>query len=252
MRTKAPGRGFDIGAGVVGALLLAGCVALVLLLPVPDEVPSQFRVTFTDHTEDLVGQTQALDDLSNAESHKDFFFEVPHDNVFAVRLQLNFTDDIVASEPDRFKVEVYDAVGDFLPGTLYMSNLPAQADLENPGQYISQEKTADWVLSTERPKPADLIAVGGPATTEADVVAKLSADMGVPTAGKWRVRVDLVATGDCPLPAADSTPDELQRAAACRQEVGGEADPARHDVGNSFTVGVFSYTRFEVTAEKLG
>ncbi len=254
--SKRRGRIADISTGVVGLVLLVAAVLMLDILPVEDLPPNEFRVTFIPVTTNMTLQVHRL--TEDAQNY-DFIFNITEDDVYQIDLRLSFHDDIAASGPDQFRYEVYRNDGESADQPESLTNAPGR--LQNGTNNNFEAITANAAHSiTLTPKPQDAIVAAIPGATEQAVERELLAKNHLLTKGTWKVHVTLVVAGDCERPTASPTAptvpsaDEIARFADCLQEAraagNSEAD-SDQDFGNDFTVGVFSYTRFVVHAEKL-
>ncbi|MES2155082.1 MAG: hypothetical protein V4510_08105 [bacterium] len=245
----------DIATGLVGVMLIVGAVVLVDALPKTDYPPNQFKVSFTTATTNLTAQSHRL---SETEQNYDFSFEVTEDDVYQVDLMVNFTDDLKASLPDKFRYEIRRPDGEPAEtrGGILVNGL-AQLKAGSNTEYESTPASGFHSV-TMTPKPQDAIVKAIQGATASDVVQALEKKNHLLTKGTWKVHVTLDSAGDCPsvppptVPPSPPTDDDLKRISACQQDAqahGTAGNAGKEDTGNSFTVGVFSYTRFVVNAE---
>ncbi len=246
LRTGPPerkGQTLDLILGVLGALLLVGAVALVSTLPERDIILPQFRVTPVDALGEYPSRTGNLTDQAGT---VELEYQVPADNVHAVLVVLGFEDDVASSLTDTLRVELFDPLGNPVGGERIASTerpLPPVIEETGPLAYTAVHVSPRFLFSTA-PKPEEQIAPGLTEDETADEVKdRLEADAFQATAGMWRVRVSIVASGDCP----DQNEPDTQRVLSCRLETQGSGE----DPGNPFTIEKFEYTAFSLAVSEL-
>lgn len=244
------GLAWDVTTGVLGVALLVASVVLLDVLPQKDVPPNEFRVTFDSVPVDLPAQSFDFVE-ADARSH-DFFFEVPDDDVYEIKVQVSFVDDIVASAPDKFRFSIYDPNGEVAEADVSLMNQPARLAANSTTEFEAVTATLTHT-KTLTPKPRDAIVTAVDGATARHVEDALQSQHHRLTKGTWRVHVLLDQTGDCENPPVPpGSPEDVTRFAACQQQTSGDSQDPGQDLGNPFTVGVFSYTRFEAHAERFG
>lgn len=237
--------------GVLGLALLVASVVLAVTLPKEDILAPQFLVTFQEDRVDFLESPSHHFDTTEAGKRNYFDFPVPHDNVMQIQVNVHFEDDLPASDPDRFQVELYDPDGNRYGAPQLVANPMPQPNATTPGQYDAARATATLTYSFMA-KPDDTVVEGDLNATEADIAREHDRLHRFNTNGTWRLYVVLVDAGGCPDPTLTNiNPDDALRRTACLQ-ANSEAGPdAARDAGNLFTVGSFSYVHFTVLAERL-
>jgi hypothetical protein len=241
---KDKGRLADVLAAIFGALLLVAAVILVALLPDKEFATKQFRVTYPDTLDDFTFATQRFNFTEDDEELRvhDFTYDLP-DNVVSVNIRAEFTDEQAYTDPDQFRIELFDPAGNPM-GTRYDAiNNPPTPDNANPGEFVADSYSQTFNIPTAA-HPAEEI-VAGLTHTEAreQVLARLVPQHTAQTAGTWTVRVTLVQANDCPLPPEA----DLFQAIQCRADTGDGTDP-----GNDFALAGFIYTFYTPCIEELG
>jgi hypothetical protein len=241
---KDKGRLADKLAAILGVLLLLAAIVLVAILPEKEYASSQFRVTYPDTLDDFTFPTQRFNFSEGSEDLRvhDFIYELP-DNVVSINIRAEFMDEQPYSDPDHFRIEVYDPDGNPV-GTRYDAiNAPPTPDTANPGEFVVDSYSQTFNVPTA-PHPAEEI-VSGLTHTEAreQVLARIVPQHTAHTAGAWTVRVTLIQANDCPLPPAADFFQVIQ----CRADTGDGADP-----GNDFALAGFIYTFYTPCIEELG
>lgn len=252
LRPGAPedkGKGVDIATLVVGALLLLACIGLVQVLPNKQYALPQFSVTFPEMTTN--SSSSRFDFLDNDEASRihDFTFDLPG-NVHSITIVAFFEDDLAASLPDRFRMELFDPSGSpFGPrydlvnaNPLYVQNAsnPTQTPHYEAGAIVGGRYVIPVGLH-----PEDQIVQGLSHREVAEQVkARLEPQHRIASQGTWTVRITLLGADDCPEPG---TPDVLpQQVFFCRI-----AAPNGQDPGNSFSLENFIYTTYKVEVKEL-
>ncbi|MFO1532329.1 MAG: hypothetical protein ABR562_01300, partial [Thermoplasmatota archaeon] len=247
----------DIVAGILGLLLVAGAAALAVTLPKHDVLPPQFKVSFVEDTVDMrPSQTRNFTTANDTSARQDFLYEVPDDDITQFDINVYFTDDLPASDPDRFSVQLYDPDGNPQGGGItVMENAPPvrNATATNPPtQYDAQQKSLRLQIPLKA-KPEDTVVEGDANATVDSIATGQEAMNRFTTHGTWKLHVALLKPGGCPTPSTTSaSPDDVVRGAACLEENRARGKDSKDDLGNAFTVGSFSYRRFAVLAETLG
>jgi hypothetical protein len=255
----------DAAVGLVGLMLLVASGWLAIALPVHEQVPPQYKVSYLPIASDLPSQ-KAMFLEGTARTHE-FAYEIPEDNVYQVKLSLSVRDDRPASRPDRFIVELFGPDGERV-GAAYPVQTP-ETVLQNAPQvppqvpptvpegspaYVTPSGRSPTVTFAVGVKPDDAIVEDLNRTPE-QIAQDLERAAHLPTQGTWRVKVTLNEAGDCATPPTPPTQEQALRYSLCLQEASPGADgppqDAGRDPGNELTVGVFTYTRFAVAAEKL-
>jgi hypothetical protein len=246
---KDKGRAADLVTLVLGVLLLLGCVVLLQVLPNKEYALPQFAVTFP---ETQVNNTRPGEDfLENDEARRvhEFTYDLPA-NVFSVTLVVHFADeDLPASEPDQFRIELYDPAGNPVGARFDLFNAPPVFNGSNPldprfepGAVVGPRITVPIGVH-----PEDQIVQGLSHREVAEqVLARLEPQHRVHSEGTWTVRVTLINAADCPSPQ-DADADR-QQVVFCR------AQPQPNDgqdLGNRFALENFIYTTYEVKVEEL-
>lgn len=241
---KDKGRLADVLAALAGAVLLLVALVLVAVLPDREFASAQFRVTFPDTLDDFTFATQKVDFTEDEAGRiHEFTYELP-DNVASINIRAEFTDNETYSEPDQFRIEVYDPSGDPV-GTRYDAiNQPPTVNPADQSDFIPDSYSQTFNLATAD-HPTEEIVVGLSHTeTKEQVLARLVPQHRALTAGTWTVRVTLVQANDCPDPAQQPSPFQLAR---CRQQ-----SPGGEDLGNGFALAGFIYTFYTPCVEALG
>ena len=245
---KEKGRKADLLAALVGFVLLVVTAALVVVLPVKEYATPQFRVTFVDAP--IETGTQKFDFQEGTANVHEFTYALP-DNVASVHILAEFTDNVTASLPDQFRVELFDPAGNPVSVKFDLVNpeplMPDPADPtgQTPDQAIPRLAKGDWVVATGVHPQEQIVPGLTHDEVREQVLARLTPQFHLSTAGNWTVRVTLVNAGDCPTPSPDST--DFQRIAICRGE---SADGS--DDSNPFSLANFIYTTYTPCVEALG
>jgi hypothetical protein len=244
---KEKGRLADLLAALLGLLLLVLAIVLVVVLPVKEYATPQFRVTFLDSP--VESGTQKFDFVEGSANTHEFTYELP-DDVASVHILAEFSDNVTASLPDQFRVELFDPAGNPVSVKFDLTNPPpVDPDPSNATQTQTQAVAAlakgDWVVATGAHPQEQIVPGLSHTETREQVLARLVPQFLLKTAGTWTVRVTLVAANDCPTPSPDST--DFQRMAICRSEA-----PDGNDQGNPFSLANFIYTRYTPCVEALG
>lgn len=237
-------------AGLLGLMLLVASGVLAVTLPEHTPVTPQFKVTFETERVDLPSQSYQFNVSSEKGQRHDFLYNITHDDVLQIKVNVHFTDDLAASDPDTFRFELVDPSGNRQPPDGILSNPVPRQNQSNPSQYDALMATATYTISLAQ-KPDDTIVDGSFEDTAESVAAEQSRLNRFNTNGTWKVKIFMVSAGGCPTPAPlNPNPDDALRSANCLNANSAQEDP-RLDAGNLFTVGSFSYTRFTVNAERL-
>jgi hypothetical protein len=242
---KDKGRMADALAALFGALLLILAVVLVALLPDKEYATTQFRITYPDTLDDFTFATQRFNFTENDEDLRvhDFTYELP-DNVASVNIRAEFTDEQVYTDPDQFRIELFDPSGNPM-GTRYDAiNKPPTPDTANPGEFVADSYSQTFNIATAE-HPAEEIVNGLTHTeTREQVLARIVPQHVADTAGTWTVRVTLVQANDCPAPG---TGIDIFQFSRCYADTGDGTDP-----GNDFALAGFIYTFYTPCIEELG
>lgn len=241
------GRLADVVAALLGSLLLVLAIVLVAVLPDKEYASPQFRVTFTDALVEVPTQSHTFLEAPEAERVRDFLYDLP-DDVQSIHLIAEFTDDVVASVPDQFFIELFDPEGNPVSTKYSLANEPARdatdpADPNTVGRFDAKLAQGDYVIPVV-PHPSEEIVTGAPRETEGQVLQRLEERYHIPSAGTWRVHVTLVAAGDCPAPGPT---ESLTQVAVCRSQTNGSGT----DGGNRLALN-FIYTTVTPAVEQLG
>jgi hypothetical protein len=244
---REKGRLADLLAAVLGALLLGLAVAFTVVLPDREYATPQFRVTFPSTPVD--SPTQSFEFTEGGENVHTFSYPLP-DNVASVNINAEFRDDITASLPDHFRIELFDPAGNPASQRFDLANQhpvnPDPANLTQPQTQATAELAKkNWVVPLGAQPQEQIVPGITHLETREQVLARLLPQVTLPTAGTWTVRVTLVAANDCPAPSPDST--DFQRMAICRSEA-----PDGQDPGNRFALTNFIYTTYTPCVEALG
>ena len=244
---KDKGRLADVLAALVGALLLLAAVVLVAVLPDKEYATNQFRVTYPDTLDDFTFATQKFNFTEDDEQLRvhDFTYELP-DNVASVNIRAEFTDEQPYTDPDQFRIELFDPAGNPM-GTRYDAvNKPPTQDASTPAnmtQFAVDSYSQTFNIATAEHPSEEIVAGLTHTETREQVLARIVPQHTAPTAGTWTVRVTLVQANDCPLP-----PDaDVFQFAQCRADTGDGTDP-----GNEFALAGFIYTFYTPCIEELG
>jgi hypothetical protein len=244
---KDKGRLADVLAALVGLVLLLLAIVLVVVLPVKEYATPQFRVTFPDTP--VESATQRFDFLEGSANVHEFTYDLP-DDVASVHILAEFADNVTASLPDQFRVELFDPAGNPVSVKFDLTNPPpVNPDPTDPNASQTNDTAllakGDWVIATGSHPQEQVVAGLSHTETREQVLARLVPQVLLRTAGTWTVRVTLVSANDCPAPSPDST--DFQRMAICRSE-----SPDGTDRGNPFSLANFIYTRYTPCVEALG
>jgi len=232
---KPRGPWVDTATGVLGALLLLVASLMVVGLPERDIILPQYEVSTTQNSFNYTSVAHEFMEGSETGRRYEFPFEVPVDNVVAIKINIGFTDDIASSDPDRFFIELRDPEGQIVEKQEILSNEIGQADRNNTGNYLAKPVVGEYNFPVSS-LPQDQIVTGLNETeSETQVYSRLMAGLTRPTAGIWTVRITLDNAGDCPLPT------DPQRGLACRVE-----SSSGQDTGNTLAVELFRYTYFDL------
>lgn len=239
---KDKGRLADMLAAVFGALLLIVAVVLVAVLPDKEYATPQFRATYVDTLDDFTFATQrfAFTEEEAGRIHE-FVYELP-DNVASINIRAEFTDNETYSDPDQFRIEVFDPAGNPV-GTRYDAiNQPPSPNPDDQTDYVADSYSQTFNIATaEHPSEEIVPGLSHEETTE-QVLARLVPQHRAATAGLWTVRVTLIQANDCPEPGQPSL-----QAFRCRQQRPDGVDP-----GNDFALAGFIYTFYTPCVEQLG
>ncbi len=232
----ARGRFADMLAGIVGILLLVATIGLVQVLPEDEVILPQFTLFFV-HQEG--GSRNSTTDIVFTEAPpnnvKTYAFEVP-DNAFELVVRMSFTDDIAASLPDRFRIEILDPTGDVRGGEALATSAPPTT-LPPPDQftYVATPTTVVHRISIAVVPPDEIVPGTSADETQGEVLDRIAPDHVVESAGTWTARITLIEAGDCP--SADQS--DQNRVLACRLDAqDGE------DHGNAVTLEAFLVSYF--------
>ncbi|HJQ93287.1 MAG TPA: hypothetical protein VJ874_03255 [Candidatus Thermoplasmatota archaeon] len=246
LRPGAPkdrGRLADILAALFGALLLLVALVLVAVLPDKEYASPQFRVTFVDTQLDLPTQRFAFTEEETGRIHE-FTYELPN-NVASVNIRAEFTDNETYSEPDRFRLEVFDPSGNPVGARYDAINQPPTVSETDQTDLVADSYSETFNLPTAE-HPMEEIVVGLTHTeTVEQVLARVDPQHRALTAGTWTVRVTLIQANDCPEPASQPSPFQLARCHA-------QSPPDGVDPGNEFALAGFIYTFYTPCVEQLG
>lgn len=242
---KEKGRVADLLAALFGLLLLLVALVLVVVLPVKEYATPQFRVTFVDSP--IESTTQKFEFMEGTDNVHEFTYDLP-DNVASVHILADFVDNVTASLPDQFRLELFDPAGNPVSVKLDLVNPPPvdpPLNSTTPNEAIPSRAKGDWVIATGAHPQEQIVPGLSHTETREQVLARLVPQFHLATAGTWTVRVTLVAANDCPTPSPDST--DFQRMAICRSE-----SPDGSDRGNPFSLANFIYTTYTPCVEALG
>lgn len=253
LRAGAPkdkGRKRDLAACLFGALLLLLAIVLVAVLPEKEYATPQFRLTFPDTLDDFTFPTQKFDFVVNDEALRvhEFKYQLP-DNVASINLRAEFTDDLRYSDPDHFRIEVFDPFGNPV-GTRYDAiNRPPipRGDPSNPFNYTDPEVNSfsqTYNLVTGAHPTEQIVSGLTHLESREQVLARVVPQNRLATAGEWTVRVTMIQAGGCPQPGP--TTDIFQFTLCRNEQSDGE------DTGNPFSLAGFIYTFYTPCIEALG
>jgi hypothetical protein len=256
----APKKGrVDAALGIFGALLLLSTVLMAFAIPHKDVLPQQFKVTYTDGGQDFPTVDFPFKTDAASQNH-DFAFDVPDDDVYQVTVRYFFVDDMAASAPDQFSLQVYDPQGNAVgPATLAV-NAEGVADnslqLAAPTDYKAVPFSSQFSVTVGAKPSDDIVETADQHLTEAQLESQLEQKAHIVSKGTWKVRVTLVSAGGCTTPPEPSSdPEPAERFAVCRKEAQSTAPgagPGKEDAGNKFAVESFKYTTFSPFAERVG
>lgn len=239
---KDKGRLGDLLAGIFGALLLFVAIVLVAVLPDKEYASPQFRLTFPDTLDDFTYRTQKFNFSETDEALRvhDFTYELP-DNVASINIRAEFQDDVKHSDPDQFRIEVYDPAGNPVGPRNDAINAPPSPDAADQTRFVIDFYSTTFNIPTGA-HPTEQIVTGQTHTeTQEQVLARLEPQYRLQTAGTWIVRVTLIQANNCPQPDAGF------QFTNCRSESSDGTDP-----GNSFALAGFIYTFYTPCIEQLG
>jgi hypothetical protein len=247
---KDKGRMADVLACLFGALLLLVAIVLVAVLPDKEYAAPQFRLTFPDTLDDFTYPTQEFSFAENNEALRvhEFTYELP-DNVASINLRAEFTDDLPHSDPDQFRLEVFDPSGNPVGPRYEAINQPPlrKGDPNDPTNYTRFEFdsfSTTFNLPTGEHPTEQIISGLTHTETKEQVLARLVPQYRFPSGGVWTVRVTLIQANDCPAPSGDT---DVFQFANCRNE-----SPDGSDLGNDFALAAFIYTFYTPCIESLG
>lgn len=241
---KDKGHKADLLAAIFGSLLLILAIVLVAILPDKEYATPQFRATYVDTLDDFTFATQKFEFTEDEAGRiHEFTYELP-DNVASINIRAEFTDNETYSEPDQFRIEVFDPSGNPVGARYDAINQPATPNPDDPtADYIADSFSQPYNIATaEHPSEEIVSGLSHEETTE-QVLARLVPQHRALTAGTWTVRVTLVQANDCP---ADPTQPSIP-AFRCRAAAPDGADP-----GNEFALAGFIYTFYTPCVEQLG
>lgn len=242
------GRFVDLGALVVGVLLLVLAVALVDVLPEQERIVPQFRVAVQEMEGAEYG-TERLEVPAGGEAAA--AYEVQDDNVFRFTVSIEVQDDQPSSLPDWFELELLRPDGTAVGEPRVFQTRPAQqknqsqlVDSADPTQpFFSDLSRAQFEFDVvERPKDRVVDAVDEDETAQ-EAGARLLPDLTLPTTGTWTVRVRLTEAGGCP----DPDPGTAFQAAVCQRDL----QPSGMDPGNGIAITLVKYRYYTAAVEDL-
>ena len=243
---KDKGKAADVVIGAVGLVLLLLCVFLLQSLPNKEYALPQFSVTFPEAQ--LENPSQPFDFTEDeAGRNHEFQYEFP-DNVHSITLVMFFADeDMPASLPDQFRIELFDPSGTPVgPRTDVFNAPPRYNDTATPPEYMPGAITTPRLSIPIGIHPEDQIVQGLSHREVAEQVrARLAPQHHLPTAGLWTIRVTLVGAGDCP--PSPAVPD-TQQFVACRSDPPGNDG---QDRGNRFTIENLLLNTYDIQVEEL-
>ena len=245
------GRKGDVAAGIIGAVLLLLCLALVVILPHKDYALPQFRLRFNDTVDDVTYGTQSFDFTTGAAQQHDFTYALP-DDTQSVTVVASFTDDVAASLPDHFSVQFMDPNGNPLGVTYDLINDPPLHNSDptnwlqrpdNATSYVAQLAQGRYSFALAD-HPSDQV-VSGLSHTEVkeQALARLAPKYKLHTAGTYTVRVKLIQAGPCPQPSTDADGGQV---AACRSQ-----SKDGSDGGNPLRIEQLIFTTIKPIVEDL-
>lgn len=256
LRTGGPkpkGHLLDGAAGVVGVLLLLGAVFLVQALPDTDYVYPRFKVTYPAGSGESTSQGATF--VEGSAVTFEFSVEVPNDNVVGMTVAVSFRDDVGPSRPDVFRVTLFDPLGNQLGQPQQISNPPPTENNSNEigtiGQFDTYLATAAFGFSVGT-LPQEAIVEGQSRHDNArDVLNREGPANHVPTAGMWKVKVELINAGDCPAPTDPGfgDPRDIRLMAACANAEG--QGGSLQDSGNDFTLEGLRWSYYATCVEAL-
>lgn len=240
---KDKGRLADKLAALFGVLLLLLAIVLVVLLPDREYASPQFRVTYPDTLDDFTFATQRFDFTEDEAGRvHEFTYELP-DNVASINIRAEFTDSETYSEPDQFRIELFDPAGNPVGPRYDAINQPPRVSEADPTELVADSYSQTFNIATAE-HPTEEIVLGLTHTENAEqVLARIVPQHRALTAGTWSVRVTLIQANDCPAPGAGSPFQQVRCVAAA---------PDGADPGNSFALAGFIYTFYTPCVEQLG
>ena len=244
------GRVVDIIVGVIGVLLLVVAVALADFLPDKTYVNPQFRLSFVEAGAER--GSESFDFVEGSAQVHEFTYDLPEGNIYSITLaSAGFLDDVGLSNPDTFRIELFDPDGNQVGANEDITNPRPRPRSDNPAGYTYSPIYTD-VTFAAAPLPTEQI-VGGLSHTETEeqALARLEPQFRVDNGGTWTVRVTLISAGDCP-DQDDPEPDP-QQVLACRTgdpnedpNVPDGSGPSEDgtDAGNTFGIGGLRYSYY--------
>lgn len=248
------GRAIDIAACILGVLLLIGAIVLVQALPNKDYVNPRYKLSFPAGGGEFAGSA-SFDFVESSANTHDFLIEIPQDNVVSLNIRVGFEDNLRTSKPDLFRIRVYDNNGNELGLAENLANPAPTENISSEPPYHSfdvfrAQATYTFAIGA---LPQESIVQGiDRKETQAEVLARLEPATHTATKGTWKVSVELLDAGDCPLPT-DPDPDPAQMT-DCLQSQGQSGNPAETsstDAGNDFTLENVSWTYFLTCTETM-
>lgn len=203
-----------------GAVLVVAAVVLVVALPRPEVLPPQFRVTYPEEPTTLPGGTLQLKDGGEG----DLPIDVAGANLTRLVVTVQVQDDLPASDPDRFELDVRGP--DQASHAHVASATPApETDGQTPPGYRAPGRVVELVAVWAQP-PREGFVDGAKGETPGMVGARVASQHAAPPATQWSLHVLLASAGACPGPTLDAP-----RAAACHRD-----SPTGVDAGNPVVV----------------
>lgn len=261
---RGRGRTLDGVLGAVGGVLLLLAVLLVNVLPEETVPDPQFRVEYGDELVEIIGSRQSADlpgapaDGIIGPGRDDGLrsdYEVEHNNVFEVSVEVFFEDDFPESLPDVLRWELFYPNGTSAGLSSEYETLPTAEAEAGAGPEVGGVSYVTVGSGTYKAtfnlggKPEDQIVTfqdGRNGTleeaTQAIVLAQTRA-----TQGTWGVQVWLESVGPCP--SAGTAPESIRHAQICRFAAQQREDG--DDVGNGFVLSKFEYRYYTIQVSEV-
>jgi hypothetical protein len=245
---KQKGRLADLLACLFGALLLIVAIVLTVVLPDKEYAATQFHVTYPDTTDDFTYGTQHHLFTEDEAGHIfEFTYQLP-DNVASINIRAEFTDSEKYSDPDQFRIELFDPAGNPVGTRNDAINNPPSQDQARPDDFVADPFSQTFNIPVGEHPQEEIVAGLTHLEDRNQVLARLAPQHRLETAGVWTVRVTLVQANDCPTPDPSTpTASAVFQLTHCRG-----ATANGEDLGNDFALAGFIYTFYTPCVEQLG